>query len=174
MADYSDTLETRAPELRERAQLAALPAQIAHAKANAPAYARLLADVEPREVTSRGALSRLPVVRKSDLHELEKSNRPFSGLATGGWGAATLVFASPGPIYEPEGRGADYWRLARALYAAGFRAGDLVHNCFSYHLTPAGSMLESGAHAIGCAVVPGGTGQTESQIRMIADWRPGG
>ena len=111
MADYFDTLETRDPELRERAQLAVLPAQIAHAKAHAPAYARLLADVDPGEVNSRAALSRLPVVRKSDLQELQRSDRPFGGLATVAWGDATLVFASPGPIYEPEGRDADYWRL---------------------------------------------------------------
>ncbi len=174
MADYFDTLETRDPELRERTQLAALPTQISHAKAHAPAYARLLADVDPREVTSRGALARLPVVRKSDLHELQKSNPPFGGFATVGWGAATLVFASPGPIYEPEGRDADYWRLARALYAAGFRAGDLVHNCFSYHFTPGGAMVESGARALGCTVFRGGTGQTEQQIEAMIDLKPDG
>ena len=107
MADYFDALETRDPELRERAQFAALPAQIAHAKAHAPAYARLLADVDPREVCSRAALSRLPVVRKSDLQELQRSDRPFGGFATVAWGDATLVFASPGPLYEPEGRDVD-------------------------------------------------------------------
>jgi phenylacetate-CoA ligase len=174
MADYFDTLETRDPELRERAQLAALPAQIAHAKAHAPAYTRLLADVDPGEVSSRAALSRLPVVRKSDLQELQRSGRPFGGLATVAWGDAPLVFASPGPIYEPEGRDVDYWRLARALHAAGFRAGDLVHNCFSYHFTPGGAMLESGAHALGCTVFRGGTGQTEQQLEAMVDLRPDG
>jgi phenylacetate-CoA ligase len=174
MADYFDTLETRDPELRERAQLAALPAQIAHAKAHAPAYARLLADVDPREVSSRAALSRLPVVRKSDLQDLQRLERPFGGFATAGWGDATLVFASPGPLYEPEGREADYWRLARALHAAGFRAGDLVHNCFSYHFTPGGAMLESGARALGCTVFRGGTGQTEQQLEAMIDLRPDG
>ena len=161
MADYFDALETRNPDLRERAQLAVLPAQISHAKAHAPAFARLLADVDPREVTTRGALSRLPVVRKSDLQKLQRSDRPFGGFATVAWGDPALVFASPGPIYEPEGRDVDYWRLARALHAAGFRAGDLVHNCFSYHFTPGGAMLESGALALGCTVFRGGTGQTE-------------
>src|SRR5437762_3227015 len=174
MADYFDTLETRDPELRERAQLAALPAQIAHAKAHAPAYARLLADVDPGEVSSRAALSRLPVVRKSDLQELQKSDRPFGGLATIAWGDVPLVFASPGPIYEPEGRDVDYWRLARALHAAGFGAGDLVHNCFSYHFTPGGAMLESGARALGCTVFRGGTGQTEQQVDAMADLQPDG
>src|ERR1700686_1394524 len=174
MADYFDTLETRDPDLRERAQLAALPAQIAHAKAHAPAYARLLADVDPREVSSRAALSRLPVVRKSDLRKLQRSERPFGGFATLAWGDATLVFASPGPIYEPEGRDLDYWRLARALHAAGFRAGDLVHNCFSYHFSPAGSMLDTGLHALGCTVFPGGTGQTEQQIQAMVDLKPDG
>src|SRR6202165_5425272 len=174
MADYFDTLETRDPEVRERAQLTALPAQIAHAKAHAPAYARLLADVDPEEVSSRAALSRLPVVRKSDLQELQRSDRPFGGFATVAWGDAALVFASPGPIYEPEGRDADYWRLARALYAAGFRAGDLVHNCFSYHFTPGGAMLESGAYALGCTLFRGGTGQTEQQIEAMIDLKPDG
>src|SRR5437762_139802 len=174
MADYFDTLETRDPELRERAQLAALPAQLAHAKAHAPAYARLLADVDPGEVSSRAALSRLPVVRKSDLQELQKSDRPFGGLATIAWGDVPLVFASPGPIYEPEGRDVDYWRLARALHAAGFRAGDLVHNCFSYHFTPGGAMLESGAQALGCTVFRGGTGQTEQQVQAMVELRPDG
>src|SRR2546430_16431040 len=116
MADYFDTLETRDPGLRERAQLAALPAQIAHVKANAPAYAKLLADADPREGSSRAALSRLPVVRKSDLQELQRSDGPFGGLATVAWAGATLVFASPGPIYEPERRRAGYWPLARALH----------------------------------------------------------
>ena len=81
---------------------------------------------------------------------------------------------SPGPIYDPEGRQRDYWRFARALFAAGFRAGDLIHNCFAYHLTPAGSMLETGAQALGCAVVPGGTGQTELQLKAIEHLRPQG
>src|ERR1700675_3616989 len=174
MADYFDTLEPRDPELPERAQLPVLPAQIAHAKAHAPAYASLLADVDPGEVNSRAALSRLPVVRKSDLQELQRSDRPFGGLATVAWGDATLVFASPGPIYEPEGRDADYWRLARALHAAGFRAGDLVHNCFSYHFTPGGAMLESGARALGCTVFRGGTGQSEQQVEAMLDLKPNG
>src|ERR1700686_1781862 len=173
-ADYFGPLETRDPEVRERAQLTALPAQIAHAKAHAPAYARLLADVDPGEVSSRAALSRLPVVRKSDLQELQRSDRPFGGLATVAWGDASLVFASPGPIYEPEGRDVDYWRLARALHAAGFRAGDLVHNCFSYHFTPGGAMLESGARALGCTVFRGGTGQTEQQLEAMIALRPDG
>jgi phenylacetate-CoA ligase len=174
MADHFDALETRDPELRERAQLAALPAQIAHAKAHAPAYARLLAGVDPGGVTTRAALSRLPVVRKSELLELQKSDRPFGGFATVAWGDAALVFASPGPIYEPESRGADYWRLARALFAAGFRAGDLVHNCFSYHFTPGGAMLESGARELGCTVFRGGTGQTEQQVEAMIDLKPDG
>jgi phenylacetate-CoA ligase len=174
MADPFDALETRDPELRERSQLAALPAQIDHAKAHAPAYARLLAGVDPGEVTTRTALSRLPVVRKSELLELQRSDRPFGGFATAAWGDAALVFASPGPIYEPEGRDADYWRLARALHAAGFRAGDLVHNCFSYHFTPGGAMLESGARALGCTVFRGGTGQTEQQVEAMIDLEPDG
>ncbi len=153
----------------------ALPRQVAHAKAGSPAFARILADVDAVAVTSRAALARLPVTRKSALLDMQKGARPFGGLAATAWGPGTRrVFASPGPIYEPEGARPDYWRLARPLFAAGFRAGDLIHNCFSYHFTPAGSMLETGAHALGCTVFPGGTGQTEQQVQAIADLRPAG
>ena len=174
MNDHFDTLETRDPELRERVLLAALPAQIAHAKSRAPAFARLFADVDPREITTRAALAKLPVTRKTDLALLQQATRPFGGFAASGWGELSRVYASPGRIYEPEGRRADWWRLARALYAAGFRRGDLVHNCFAYHLAPAGFMLESGAQALGCTVFPGGTGQTELQVQAIADLKPAG
>ena len=176
MTEHFDTLETRDPEARERAQFAALRAQLAHAKANSAAYGRLLAGVDPAAVTTHAALARLPVLRKSELLELQKASRPFGGFAASGWGThprrARLVFASPGPLYEPEGNTPDYWRLARALFAAGFRAGDLVHNAFSYHLTPGASMLETGAHALGCTVFRAGTGQTELQVQAIAELRP--
>jgi phenylacetate-CoA ligase len=176
--DLFDALETRDPEARELAQFAALPRQVAHAQSAAPAFARILAGVDAAAVTSRAALARLPVTRKSELLEIQKQERPFGGFAATGWGRASStarrVFASPGPIYEPEGSRPDYWRLARALFAAGFRAGDLIHNCFSYHFTPAGSMLETGAHALGCAVFPGGIGQTEQQVQAMAELRPAG
>ncbi|TMG84270.1 MAG: phenylacetate--CoA ligase [Betaproteobacteria bacterium] len=176
VTEHFDTLETRDPDAREREQFASLRAQLAHAKSNAPAYARLLAEVDTTAVTTRAALGSLPVVRKSELLELQKASRPFGGFAASGWGAhprrARLVFASPGPLYEPEGSAPDYWRLARALFAAGFRAGDLVHNAFSYHLTPGGSMVETSAHALGCTVFRAGTGQTELQVQAIAELRP--
>ena len=174
MTEHFDLLETRDPELREREQMATLRRQVAHAKAHAPAFARPFADVDAGALTSREALARLPVTRKSELLDLQKGARPFGGFAATGWGALRRVFASPGPLYEPEGARPDYWRLARALFAAGFRAGDLVHNCFSYHLAPAGSMLETGAHALGCTVFPGGTGQTELQVQAMADLKPAG
>jgi phenylacetate-CoA ligase len=174
MPEHFDTLETRDTELRERAQLAALPARIALAKSRTAAYARIFAGVDPAAVTTRAALARLPVTRKTELLELQKAARPFGGFAATRWGEAVRVFASPGPIYEPEGASADYWRLARPLFAAGFRRGDLVHNCFSYHLTPAGSMLETGAHALGCTVFPGGIGQTEQQVHAMAELAPAG
>ena len=174
MAEHFDTLETRDPEERERAMLAALPRQVAHAKAHAPAFARILADVDPAAITSRAALSRLPVIRKSELLELQKAARPFGGFAALARGEAARIFASPGPIYEPEGRRPDHWRLARSLFAAGFRPGDLIHNTFSYHFTPAGSMLETGALALGCTVVAAGTGQTEQQVQAIAELAPDG
>jgi phenylacetate-CoA ligase len=167
--NHFDTLETRDPKLREVQQLASLRGQIAHAKANAPAFAQRLADVDPRDITSLAALARLPVTRKSELVELQAASRPFGGLAATRYGEARRVFQSPGPLYEPEGARPDYWRLARAMFAAAFRRGDLVHNCFSYHLTPAGSMVECGAHALGCTVFPGGTGQTELQVLAMRD-----
>ncbi|MFT3759552.1 phenylacetate--CoA ligase family protein [Thauera sp.] len=171
--NFYDERENRDPESRERELMARLPAQIAHARANAPAFASLLADIDPAAVTSRAELARLPVTRKSELLELQKAARPFGGFAAVGWGGnCRRVFASPGPLYEPEGARADYYRLARAFFAAGFRAGDLVHNTFSYHFTPAGSMMETAAHALGCTVFPAGTGQTEQQLAAIADLRP--
>ena len=178
MSDHFDALETRDPELRERAQLAALRAQIGYARAHAPWFGRALTGIEPEAIDSRSSLAALPVVRKSELLELQKADRPFGGFAAAGWKSrgrrARQVFASPGPIYEPEGDCPDYWRLARALHAAGFRAGDLAHNCFSYHFSPAGSMLDTGLHALGCTVFPGGTGQTEQQVQAMAELKPDG
>jgi phenylacetate-CoA ligase len=172
MSSYYDSLETRDPAEREAAQFAALPQQIANAKKNAGAFAKLLREVEPGDVISRDALAKLPVLRKSELLELQKSDPPFGGIAAIAAAEAGRIFASPGPIYEPEGSGNDYWRLARALFAAGVRAGDLIHNTFAYHFTPAGAMLESGARALGCPVVPAGVGQTELQVQAIAHLKP--
>ncbi len=175
---HFDTLETRDPELRERAQLAALREQIAYAQAHAPWFGRALSGIDPMKIDSRAALASIPVVRKSELLKLQKADRPFGGFAAAGWGRAhrhaRQVFASPGPIYEPEGNRPDYWRLARALHAAGFRAGDLAHNCFSYHFSPAGSMLDTGLRALECTVFPGGTGQTEQQVQAMAELKPDG
>ena len=172
--EYFDALELRDPSAREAALMAALPGVIAAAKARAPAYARLFADVEPRAVADRKSLAQLPVTRKSALIELQRHAPPFGGFAAVPVAELGQVFASPGPIYEPGARRPDYFRLARALYAAGFRKGDLVHNAFSYHLTPAGMMAEGAAQALGCPVIPGGTGQTELQLRTIADLKPAG
>ncbi|NMF96498.1 AMP-binding protein [Aromatoleum toluolicum] len=170
---YYDARETRDPAERERELMARLPAQIAHAKANAPAFAGLLEGVDPATIASREALARLPVTRKSELLERQKAARPFGGFAATTWGAGCRrVFASPGPLYEPESARPDYYRLARAFFAAGFREGDLVHNTFSYHFTPAGSMMETAAHALGCTVFPAGVGQTEQQVAAVADLRP--
>ena len=171
MNEHFDALETRDPAEREQALFAALPGQIAHAKKNAPGFARILAEVDARGVNSRAALAKLPVTRKSDLGELQRRELPLGGLNATALGELAKIFVSPGPIYEPEGAGPNWWRTARALFAAGFRAGDLVINTFAYHFTPAGSMLESGARALGCTVVPGGIGQTEMQVATIADLR---
>ena len=169
MPDYFDALETRDPQQRERALMAALPLQIGHAKKNAPGFARILADVDPGAVTSRAALAKLPVTRKSDLKDIQKEMPPLGGLNAVAIGKFKHIYVSPGQIYEPEGFSTDWWRSARALFAAGVRAGDLAINTFAYHFTPAGSIMETGAHAIGCAVVPTGVGQTEMQVATIAD-----
>jgi len=166
---YFDRLETRSPKAREAALMAALPKHIAHAKRHAPGFARTLKDVRPEKINSRKALARLPVTRKSDLASLQKELPPLGGLNATPVEKLAKLFVSPGPIYEPEGRGPDWWRTARGLFAGGFRAGDRVANTFAYHFTPAGSMLESGAAALGCTVVPTGVGQTEMQVATIRD-----
>ncbi|MBI2958872.1 MAG: AMP-binding protein [Betaproteobacteria bacterium] len=174
MAEYFDSLETRDPEERERALMAALPRQLAHAKKHAPAFAQILAGVEPREITSRKALAQLPVTRKTDVKELQHAAPPFGGLVAGAPGALARIFVSPGPIHDPEGARPDYWRTARALFAAGFRRGDIVQNCFTYHFTPAASMIECGALKLGCAVIPAGVGQTEMQVQAMSGLKPDG
>ncbi|NKB60388.1 MAG: AMP-binding protein [Alphaproteobacteria bacterium] len=173
LTEYFDELETRDPEQRERALMAALPKQIALAKST-EGYAKTLAEIDPESITSRDALASLPVTRKSDLIDLQAKSPPFGGLNATPVGQMARLFLSPGPIAEPEGQKADFWRMARALYAAGFRAGDIIHNCFSYHLTPAGFLFDGAARTVGCAVVPGGVGQTDLQVQTIAHFRPDG
>ncbi|BAO84302.1 MAG: AMP-binding protein [Betaproteobacteria bacterium] len=183
MPAHYDALETRAPAEREAALLAALPAHVRHAQTHSAAYADLLAGVSPEAICSRSALAQLPLLRKSELLARQQASRaaggdPFGGFSTIGWlglrqaATARRVYQSPGPIYEPEGLAPDYWRVARALVAAGFEPGELVHNCFSYHLTPGAWMMESGAQALGCTVIPGGVGNTEQQLAALADLRP--
>ena len=172
MSDYYDDLETLDPAAREAALFAALPRQFAHAKANAPYFSAALADVDPETVTDRVGLAGLPVTRKSNLAKLQKSAIPFGGLTAAETADLKSIFSSPGPIYEPQGRSPDHWRLARALHAAGFRKGELIHICFSFHFTPAGAMVESAAQALGCPIFPGGVGYTEGQARAMADLRP--
>jgi phenylacetate-CoA ligase len=177
-----DALETRDPAEREAAQMRALPAQVRAAQA-LPAFAAALADVQPAAITSRAALARLPVTRKHELLERQQASRaaggdPFGGFAAIGWRrlaaarSARRVYQSPGPIYEPEAGGTDPWRCARAMFAAGVRAGDLVHISFSYHLTPGAWIMESGAQALGCTVFPGGVGNTELQLQAMQDLQP--
>ncbi len=186
MSEFFDALEQREPAVREAALMAALPAQLRAAQGTA-AFGAALQGVDADAVTSRAALAQLPVTRKSELLARQQAERatpgardPFGGFSAIGWRAqgaaraAKRVFQSPGPIYEPEGAAPDYWRAARALFAAGMRAGDLLHNSFSYHLTPAGSMMETGAHALGCTVFPGGVGNTELQLQAMAELKPDG
>ena len=178
MTSFYDALETRDPKEREAALMAALPAQVANAQKHSKAFAEILAGVDAASVTDRAALATLPVTRKYELLERQQAQRgsdAFGGFSTIAFGAQMpRVFASPGTIYEPEGTRKDYWRMARAMYAAGFRPGELIHNSFSYHFVPAGSMMETGAHALGCTVFPGGTGQTEQQVQAMVELRPHG
>ena len=169
---FYDALETRSPEERETALMAQLPRVVANAKEHAPAYRGLFAKVRPEDITDRRALADLPLTRKADLIELQRRDPPLGGFNAVPIAGFARVFASPGPIYEMEARRPDFFRMARALYAAGIRAGDLVHVAFSYHLTPAGAMVDNAAQALGCPVIPAGTGQTELQLGTIADLRP--
>jgi phenylacetate-CoA ligase len=171
MPDYYDSLETRDPAAREKALFARLPAAIAHAK-TAPGWAKQLAAVDPNAVVSRAALAKLPLLRKSELVGLQKETPPFGGFNVTAPGKAKRLFMSPGPIFEPEGHVDDPGNGARALFAAGLRAGEVVHNCFAYHLTPGAFILEAAAHALGCAVIPGGVGNTEAQLDVIVQLKP--
>jgi phenylacetate-CoA ligase len=170
--EFFDNLETRDALVRERAQFDLLPDLIRRASEVAPGWREHLRGVDPAAVTSRAALARLPVLRKSKLRELQLERPPFGGFATSEAGAIARIFMSPGPIYEPEGGSADWWRSARALYAAGFRSGDIVHNTFAYQLTPGGWIMDAGARALGCTVIPAGPGNTEQQLEAIARLRP--
>ncbi|MEM7208391.1 MAG: AMP-binding protein [Pseudomonadota bacterium] len=171
-SDFFDSLETRSADERESAQFKSLGTQLSIAKSKSSAYTDLLRDVDPSTVVDRSALAQIPVTRKSELIQRQSKDKPFGGLVGGQLSDCRQIFASPGPIYEPEGHKNNYWRLARALYAAGFRRGDIAYNTFSYHFTPAGSMLQSGALELGCAVFPAGPAQTELQIQTINDLRP--
>ena len=169
--DTFDALERRDPQQRERDLMARLPQLVARA-AGAPGWSNILDGVDPARITSREALAELPITRKADLKALQKQAMPFGGLTATPIGQLGRVFVSPGPIFDPEGRGADWWRFSRPMYAAGIRAGGLLQNCFSYHFTPAAFMIEGGAAKLGCAVIPAGSGQTEMQVQAIVDLRP--
>jgi phenylacetate-coenzyme A ligase PaaK-like adenylate-forming protein len=170
MPNYFDSLETRDPSARERDLFARLPARIAHAM-TAPGWAKHLAGIDPKSITGRAALAKLPLLRKSALLGLQKERPPFGGFNVTPPGKAKRLYMSPGPIFEPEGHTHDC-NASRALFAAGIRAGDVLVNCFSYHLTPGAFILEAGAHALGCATIPGGVGNTEAQLDAIAQLKP--
>jgi len=168
---YFDALETRSMDERESAQFAALQEQVVLAQSKSSHYGEVLKGVDAASLTDRAALAQLPLTRKHDLIEGQKNNPPFGGLATADLSDMARIFQSPGPIFEPQGAG-DFWRGARSFYAAGFRAGDLVHNSFSYHLTPGGWMMDSAARALGCTVFPAGVGNTEQQVAAIGHLKP--
>jgi len=173
MSEHFDDLEVRPPEQREAELFARLPAALA-AALETPGYAAHLSGIDPAAVTDRGALARLPVLRKADLPALHRSAPPFGGFVGAPLGSFGRLFTSPGPIFEPEGTGSDPWGTARGLYAAGFRRGDVVLNTFGYHLTPGGFIMDSAARALGCAVIPAGPGNTEQQMEVIAAYQPSG
>lgn len=167
-----DADEARSPDEREAAQFRMLRETVRHAIARAPAFARHLDGVDPDAITDRGALARLPLLRKSELSERESATPPLGGLNATPLAGLKRVFVSPGPIFEPQGERTDWFRFARAFHAAGFRAGDLIHNAFSYHLTPAGFMVEGAAELLGCPVIPAGTGPLEQQVAAIRHLHP--
>ena len=171
---YYDSLETRDPAVREADLIDKLLSQLAHAKQASTYYAQVLAGIDPAACDSRQALAALPLTRKRELIELQKATPPFGGLNALAKGEVRRVFASPGPIFELQGSEVDHWRMVRALYAAGFRRGELIHNCFSYHFTPGAFLMEGGARKLGCAVFPGGVGQTEQQVQAMVNLRPDG
>jgi phenylacetate-CoA ligase len=173
MSDHFDTLETREPAGREADQCARLTETIARAM-TAPGWAKHLAGIDPKAVTSRAALAKLPLLRKPDLLARQQEAAPFGGFNVTPPGKVRRLLMSPGPIFEPEGSAADWWGTARALYAAGFRARDVVHNAFSYHLTPGAYILESGLFTLGCAAIPAGPSNTEQQLVAIAHFKPVG
>jgi len=173
MTAHYDALETRGADAREADLFSRLPEVLRSAMA-APAYAERLGGLDPASVTSRAALAALPVLRKSELPALHKASAPFGGFVAAAPGSFARLFTSPGPIFEPEGRQADPWRGARALFAAGFRPNDVVLNTFSYHLTPGGFIFDASARALGCAVIPAGPGNTEQQFELIEAYRPVG
>lgn len=166
-----DALERRSIDERHAALAASLSSLIAKARESSAYYGKLFNAIDPLDITDLKALAELPVTRKADLKTIQAHHPPFGGLDTAPQ-LFSRIFASPGPLFEPEAARPDYWRYARALWATGIRAGDLVHNCFSYHFTPAGAMMETGAHAIGAVVFPGGTGQTDQQAQAAAVLRP--
>ncbi|MBK1634332.1 phenylacetate--CoA ligase family protein [Rhodovulum adriaticum] len=168
MSSYFDDLETRSADERGGSLAQCLPALIATAK-GLPGYADSLADVDPAQITDRATLAALPVLRKSELTGAQAADAPFGGFTTRPAAGFDHVFQSPGPIYEPGRVSADWWRMGRFLHACGIGAGDIVQNCFGYHLTPAGMIFENGARAVGAAVLPAGTGQTELQARAAHD-----
>jgi phenylacetate-CoA ligase len=173
MTEHYDTLETRGPAVREADLFSRLPGVLRKAM-TAPGYAGHLGNIDPASITSRAELARLPLLRKSDLPALHKAAPPFGGLVAGLPGSFGRLFTSPGPIFEPEPVHADPWRGARALFAAGFRPGDVVLNTFSYHLTPGGFIFDASARALGCAVIPAGPGNTDAQFELIEAYRPVG
>lgn len=171
--EYYDASETRDPETRERDLFGRLPAAIANAM-KAPGWARQLKGIDPKAIASRAALVQLPLLRKSDLLGLQKQTPPFGGFNVMPPEKAKRLHMSPGPIFEPQYYDEDFSDAARALFAIGFRPGDIVHNAFSYHLTPAAYILEGGAHKLGCPTIPGGIGNTEQQLEAIAQYKPSG
>jgi len=173
MSTHSDALETRDTASREADLFERLPDVLRKAMA-APAYAERLKGIDPASVTSRDALARLPVLRKSELPALHRAAPPFGGFVADAPDSFARLFTSPGPIFEPEGTSKDPWRGARALFAVGFRPGDIVLNTFSYHLTPGGFIFDTSARALGCAVIPAGPGNTDAQFELIETYRPMG
>lgn len=172
MGAHFDSRETQPAEVREAALFAALADFLKEACASAPGLATWLKGVDLRSVSSRKALAALPVLRKPELMQFQADDPPFGGFANPKALSHGRVFMSPGPIWEPQGFGADPWGAARAFWAARIRPGDIVQNCFAYHMTPGGFLVDEGARAMGCLVFPAGTGNTDMQVESAAALKP--
>ncbi|HHF2936025.1 TPA: phenylacetate--CoA ligase family protein [Vibrio diabolicus] len=174
MNELFDAKESLSLQAREESLFQRLPALIENSKANSEHYSAHFSELDPTLANNREGLAQFPITRKFNVPSQQQLNPPFGGLNSVAIGQMARVFQSPGPLYEAQTDEMDFWRMGRAFHAAGFCAGDLVHNTLSYHFSPGGFIMDGGARACGCAVFPAGVGNTEAQIEAIKQLQPTG